>query len=133
MDRDQKAELLKQFAKAGYDIDQAEEEEVKYRFNTACSCNRSTQPSLLDFAPDEGADEEDVNAAATEDLTPDGNADELLEQTDPDVTLESAHGTGESIDDAPVAETGDVVAEGDDQADAAFQEAHAAVPETDPF
>ena len=82
IDKAVKGELLKQLAKGGYDIDQTTEGEVRLRFEVSCVCNR---PPLLAFMEDnnasiDGVDQTDIDAAATEDLTPDGNADELLDE-----------------------------------------------------
>ena len=82
IDKAVKGELLKQLAKGGYDIDQTTEGEVRLRFEVSCVCNR---PPLLAFMEDnnasiDGVDQTDIDAAATEDLTPGENADELLDE-----------------------------------------------------
>jgi len=88
IDKAIKGKLLEQLTKAGYDVDLTSETDVQINFQLHCS---HSKPPLLDMMEKaaaekgEGVDNADVNAAATPDLTPDGNADELL-----DATAESA-------------------------------------------
>ena len=81
IDKAVKGELLKQLAKGGYDIDQTTEGEVRLRFEVSCVCNRPPLLSLMEDAS-EGIDQQDIDAAATEDLSPDGNADEMIDELD---------------------------------------------------
>lgn len=108
IDKAVKGELLKQLAKGGYDIDQTTDGEVRNRFDVACQRNR---PPLLAFMEDnkasiEGVDQADIDAAASEDLTPGENADELLDeladegdedlQEDVDLTLDEVEAAREA-------------------------------------
>jgi hypothetical protein len=88
---DAKAEIVKQLIKSGYDVDLATESEVRARFDLNCSCGNPPLLNLMDRAHfdqvsignsdnDGGVDTEDVNAGGVDDLTPGGDADELIDQ-----------------------------------------------------
>lgn len=96
IDKAVKGELLKQLAKGGYDIDQTTDGEVRMRFDVACQCNRPPLLSLMEEAG-EGVDQADIDAAATEDLTPDGNADELLDGVAEEIEEEQIKADSENL------------------------------------
>jgi len=99
IDKAVKGKLLEQFTKAGFDIEQATEAEVRLGFNLSCSCSTPPLLKMMDERA-EGVDKEDIDSAGQEDLTPDGSADQLLDQTAEDPS---------AVTDPPLAEP---VAEG---------------------
>jgi hypothetical protein len=62
-----KAEILKQFARIGYDIEQTGEGEVGLAFAIACDCYKPPLLKLIDQQqPDQGVDQADVDAAGVD-------------------------------------------------------------------
>ena len=89
IDKAVKGELLKQLTKAGFDVDITTEWDVQSNFSLHCSHSVPPLLNLMQEAEREkgdGIDQEDVNAAGPEDLTPDGSADALLDATAEQVT-----------------------------------------------
>lgn len=74
MEQNCKAEILKQFTKAGYDIEQASESEVAFMFALTCDCNK---PPLLKLADElASADKEaESEELSQEEINEDGGVD----------------------------------------------------------
>jgi len=107
IDKGVKGELLKQFAKIGLDVDQTSGADVRLNFNLSCTHGAPPLLTMMEKAAadkDAGIDQEDVNAAGPEDLTPDGSADALLDATAEQPTAESAAPLENEITEAPATE-----------------------------
>jgi hypothetical protein len=71
IDKAVKGELLKQLAKAGLDIEQATDIDVRLDFNLSCDHNKPPLVSMWEKkaeapAEDDGVDQADIDAAATD-------------------------------------------------------------------
>ncbi len=86
MEKNAKAEILKQLTKAGYDIEQALEAEVREKYDLSCDCGKPPLLELIDQqeegVQDEGVDyhpgtgQADVDALGNEDETREEEEDE---------------------------------------------------------
>lgn len=126
IDKAVKGKLLEQFTKAGFDIEQATEAEVRLGYNLSCSC---ATPPLLKMMDEkaEGVDKADIDSASQEDLTPDGSADQLLDLTAEDQNNEQA----ETVAEAPDEEHTSITEEGSENEapDASPQEENLEAPQ----
>jgi hypothetical protein len=107
IDKGVKGELLKQFAKIGLDVDQTSGADVRLNFNLSCTHGAPPLITLMEQAAaekDTGIEQNDVDSAGPEDLTPDGSADALLDATAEQATDESAAPLEAENTEAPATE-----------------------------